>query len=179
MDTPAPNIYNFPQMPPRWDAVGIFYVTFAATWTAIVVAGMSFCWYNRAHPIMRIRGLPWAFTGIILLHVYWTLAQIVYPVGATMPVLAAYDTQYFVMGIWFPLGIAFFHAANLRFLRVAKLQRRFTHPEMRRITGCDGRRSSWLCRLRNMNYERKVSIFIGVGMVIQVRLRNGFNAYVC
>lgn len=170
MDTPGLTIYNVPTMQPRWDRVGVFYVTFAALWTAIVVAGMSFCWYNRHHPIMRIRALHLSFSGIILLHVYWVLAQIVYPIGATMPILIAYDVQYFVMGIWFPLGIALFHAANLRFLRVAKLQRRFTHPELRRIRGGDGRKSSsWIGRFRNMEYDRKVSVFITIGVVIQVR----------
>jgi hypothetical protein len=37
------------------------------------------------------------------------------------------------MGTWFPLGIALFHASNLRFLHVAKLQKQFARPELQRV----------------------------------------------
>ncbi|KDN64202.1 putative integral membrane protein [Colletotrichum sublineola] len=92
-------IYNLPPMPPKWDSIGIFYITFCATWTVIVFAGMAFLWANRKHPILKIRGLPLAFSSITFLHMYWCMAQITYPIGGTMPVVIAYDVQYFVMGI--------------------------------------------------------------------------------
>jgi hypothetical protein len=168
MDTLGITIYNVPQMPPKWDRVGVFYITFAATWTVIVGAGMGFCWYNRHLPILRIRSLPLAFSGIIFLHLYWIMAQITYPIGATMPVVAAYDLQYFVMGTWFPLGIALFHASNLRFLQVARLQRQFAHPDLKRNRNFKTRHSCWSCRIRGMDYDTKVMAFIIVGIVIQV-----------
>ncbi|KAK1595616.1 uncharacterized protein LY79DRAFT_588594 [Colletotrichum navitas] len=152
-------IYNLPPMPPKWDRIGIFYVTFCATWTAIVLAGMAFLWANRTHPILKIRGLPLAFGSIIFLHMYWCMAQITYPIGGTMPVVIAYDVQYFVMGIWFPL---------------AKLQRlQFTDNGARYEQGCNGRKSSWLCRLRNMEYGKRLMIFIWVGIVAQCLLTTG------
>lgn len=166
---PGLTIYNFPPQPPRWDRVGIFYITFCVTWTLVVAVGMVFCWINRDLPILRVRGLPLAFGSVIFLHIYWILAQITYPVGGSMPATVAYSVQYFVMGTWFPLGIALFHAANLRFLRVAKLQRKFAYPTKSRHVGCNGSSSSWLCRIRNMEYTRKVMLFISAGMVVQVR----------
>ncbi|KAH8716890.1 hypothetical protein GQ44DRAFT_401661 [Phaeosphaeriaceae sp. PMI808] len=173
MDTPGLTIYNLPPMPPRWDQVGVFYVAFCATWTTVVLAGMAFSWYNRHLPIMRVRGLPLAFGSVIFLHMYWCMAQITYPVGATMPIVIAYSVQYFVMGIWFPLGIALFHAANLRFLRVAKLQKQFTHPQLKRKRGCNGAHSSWLCKIRNMEYTTKIMSFITIGVVVQAFLTTG------
>ncbi|KAK2009689.1 integral membrane protein [Colletotrichum eremochloae] len=167
-------IYNLPPMPPKWDSIGIFYITFCATWTVIVLAGMAFLWANRKHPILKIRGLPLAFGSIIFLHMYWCMAQITYPIGGTMPVVIAYDVQYFVMGIWFPLGIALFHASNSRFLHVAKLQRlQFTDNGSHYRRGCNGKKSSWLCKFRNMEYGKRLMIFIWIGIVAQCLLTAG------
>ncbi|KAF6822594.1 integral membrane protein [Colletotrichum plurivorum] len=174
-------IYNLPPAPPRWDAVGIFYVAFCAAWTVLVLAGMAFCWANRAGPALRLRGLPLSLAAVACLHLYWILAQITYPIGGTMPVVLAYDVQYFVMGTWFPLGIALFHASNARFLHIAKLQRLHfgssgrggERGSRRGRGGCDGAGSSWLCRLRNVEYSRRIMIFVGIGLVAQVLLTVG------
>jgi hypothetical protein len=97
------------------------------------------------------------------------MAQITYPIGATMPIVIAYDVQYFVMGIWFPIGIALFHAANLRFLHVAQLQKQFAHHDTKRKSGNDSTYSYWFCWLRNMEYTTKVMRFIVIGVIVQVR----------
>lgn len=164
-------VYTLPPSPPNLDGVGIFYISWCASWTALVLAGMAFCWLNRDIPVLKIRGLPLSFCAIALLHLYWILAQITYPVGRTLPVVLAYDVQYFFMSLWFPLGVALFHASNLRFLRVAQLQRQFTtHPAVRRVEpGCGGK-ASWLCRLRGYDHTKRSLLFIGLGMVVQVRL---------
>ncbi|TQV96493.1 hypothetical protein V2A60_003111 [Cordyceps javanica] len=168
---PGITVYNLPTSPPIWDSLGIFYITWAAAWTTLVFSGMIFCWINRKSPILKIRGLPLSFGAIILLHSYWILAQITYPIAHTMPLVLAYDIQFFFMGIYFPLGIALFHASNLRFLHIAKLQKQFTHPALRlKGRGCNGASTSWLCRLRNMGYTKRVMSLISVGMVIQVLL---------
>lgn len=168
-DMPKMSLYDVPVAPPMWDRVGIFYISFCATWTSLVLAGMTFCIVNRHNPIIKIRGLPLSFSAVALLHCYWILAQITYPIGRTMNVILAYDIQYFIMGIYFPLGIALFHASNLRFLHIAKLQKQFTHPALRSAGGCNGSKTSLLCRLRNLSYTAKVMVFIGIGMVAQVR----------
>ncbi|KAH7073930.1 hypothetical protein BKA63DRAFT_44224 [Paraphoma chrysanthemicola] len=173
MNTPGLTIYNLPPMPPNWDRVGVFYVTFCAIWTTIVMLGMAFCWYNRNLPILRVRGLPLAFGSVIFLHLYWILAQITYPIGATMPIVIAYDVQYFVMGTWFPLGIALFHASNLRFFYVARLQKQFAQPSFQRSRNQTVSTSSWFSRFRNMAYTSKVMTFIISGMVVQTLLTVG------
>lgn len=100
------------------------------------------------------------------------MGQAAYPLGATMSVVTAYEIQYFVMGTWFPLGIALFHAANLRFLRVAELQKQFeaTRPvrRMRPSEGRCGSRVSWMGRWRNAKYDDKIFALIGMGIVFQV-----------
>lgn len=161
-------VYNIPTSPPNWDRVGVFYISWCVSWTTLLLAGMIFCLVNRHNPVLRFRGLPLSFPAIALLHVYWILGQITYPIGGTMHMVLAYDIQYFGMGVYFPLGIALFHASNHRFLHIAKLQKRFVHPEIRTERGCNGADSSWLCRLRNMKYTTKISLFVGIGMVFQV-----------
>lgn len=166
------DLYSFPTQPPNFDAVGTFYVAFCATWTTLLFAGMAFLAVNRQNPIMRIRGIFLSFTAILFLHAYWILAQIVYPIGQSLPLILAYDIQYFFMGIWFPLGIALFHASNTRFLHVAELQKQFTLSKPRK-QHCNGASTSWLCRLRSMGYTRRIMIYIGLGMVFQVLLTIG------
>jgi fatty acid desaturase len=167
MATTGLTIYDLPTIPPKWDRVGVFYVVFCSIWTTIVVAGMAFCWYNRQLPSLKVRALPLSFGAVIFLHLYWIMAQITYPIAGTMPVVIAYDVQYFVMGTWFPMGIALFHAANLQFLRVAELQRQFTHPDLKRRIDTSAP-SSTLGRTRKMDYNTKVMTFICTGVVIQV-----------
>ncbi|TFA98351.1 hypothetical protein CCMA1212_009818 [Trichoderma ghanense] len=168
------SVYTLPPSPPNWDAVGIFYISWCATWTTLVLAGMLFCWLNRDLPVLKIRGLPLSFGAIAFLHIYWILAQITYPVGATIPPVLAHDIQYFFMSVWFPLGVALFHASNLRFLRVAQLQRQFTHPTPRRVEpGCNGGKVSWLCRLRSCDFTKRSLLLIGLGMVVQLLLSIG------
>ncbi|KAL7931777.1 putative GprK-type G-protein coupled receptor protein [Trichoderma chlorosporum] len=167
------SVYTLPPSPPNWDKVGVFYISWCTSWTTLLITGMVFCWFNRNLPVLKIRGLLLSFSAISFLHIYWILAQITYPIGATMPIVLAYDIQYFFMSLWFPLGVALFHASNLRFLRVARLQKQFTHPSRRVEPGCNGASTSWLCRLRNMDYTKRSLLFIGLGMIIQVLLTVG------
>ncbi|KAF5723831.1 transcriptional regulatory [Fusarium mundagurra] len=141
---PVTTIYNLPPSPARWDWVGVFYIDFCVVWTLLVLFGMTFCWKNRNNPLLRLRGLLLSFSAIVLLHIYWILGQIVYIVGPTIPVVLAYDIQYFFMGIWFPLGIALFHASNSRLLHVAKLQKKYSSAGLRDQFNAVQPRNSWL-----------------------------------
>ncbi|KOS19316.1 hypothetical protein ESCO_001413 [Escovopsis weberi] len=166
------SVYDLRGDKANWDGVGIFYVSWCVLWTVCLFSGMTFLWLNRHLPILKIRGLPLALGAIVLLHLYWILGQLTYAVGPTLPVVSAYTVQYFFMGIWFPLGIALFHASNLRFLHVAKLQRQFTSLENRPFSRHhDGNTSTTLFRrIRALPYTSKVLLFIGCAMVLQVLL---------
>ncbi|KAK6086191.1 hypothetical protein SCUP515_00551 [Seiridium cupressi] len=167
------DVYSVPPQPPVWDEVSKFYVAFCATWTTLLFAGVAFLISNRRNPILKIRGLPLSLTAILFLHAYWILGQIVYPIGRSLPVILAYDIQYFFMGIWFPLGIALFHASNARFLYIAELQKQFTRSRYRKQRHCNGASISWLCRLGNMDYTKRILVYIGFGMIFQVLLTVG------
>ena len=97
-----------------------------------------------------------------------------------MPIVIAYEVQYFIMGTWFPLGLALFHAANLKFLRVAELQKQFesTSPIVRVRAG-EGTRTSqttWSGRWRAMKHDNKIFILLGIGMISMITLTFGMWA---
>jgi hypothetical protein len=80
-------------------------------------------------------------------------------------------------GTWYPLGIALFHAANLKFLRFVEMQKQFesSSPQTRMRAG-EGRtqsHTSWTGRWRSIRADNKVFILIGVAMVCQVALTTG------
>ncbi|KAG6108548.1 hypothetical protein E4U31_007573 [Claviceps sp. LM219 group G6] len=165
-------IYNFPPAPPKFDRLGTFYIAFGASWTFLVVAGMLFCALNHENPVLKIRCIPLSFGAIILLHSYWILAQITYSVGMSMPIVLAYDIQYFFMGIYYPLGMALFHASNLRFLRIAKLQRHFARSEVRgrEERSREGGVLSVFRRVRGWEYTAQIMFWIGLGITVQILL---------
>jgi hypothetical protein len=78
------------------------------------------------------------------------------------------------IGTWFPLGIALFHAANLKFLQVAELQKQFEFSAPQTRLGAREKRTtshtSWMERWRSAKAENKVFILIGVAMVFQIIL---------
>ncbi|ROT41977.1 hypothetical protein SODALDRAFT_268690 [Sodiomyces alkalinus F11] len=105
----------------NWDGLGVFWTAFASGWTALLIAGMAFLHRRRHMPILRIRGLPLSFCAILFLHAYWLAVQLGYVYGHLMP----NGVEYWIMGIYFPFGVALFHASNSQFLHVAKRQKKY------------------------------------------------------
>ncbi|KAK4097442.1 hypothetical protein N658DRAFT_478922 [Parathielavia hyrcaniae] len=152
----------------RLDAVGIWFITFAAVWTVLLLGGMAFLYLKRNTPTIRLRGLWLTFASIVLLHLYWIVVQIVYTTGPLAPEVA----EFWIMSIWLPFGIALFQAANSRFLHVAKAQSRFAGPPSQDKTGYNEKRlpqkTTWLRRLRQMDYTKRMFLFVTMGMVVQL-----------
>ncbi|TFB01051.1 hypothetical protein CCMA1212_006873 [Trichoderma ghanense] len=148
----------------RLGAVGIFWLVFAALWTAILLAGMIFLWVRREMPILRIRGLALSFAAITFMHMYWLAVQLAYWYGALMPEVA----EFWIMGVWFPFGIALFHASNSRFLYVADGQRRFLQKS--EVPSTPVGQGGLLGRWRKMDYNRRSLIVILTCMGLQLAL---------
>ncbi|KAJ6787047.1 hypothetical protein PWT90_03186 [Aphanocladium album] len=148
---------------PNVDAVGIWWACWACIWTAIVVCGMVFLIRKRHLPTMRMRGLGLSLTAITLLHLYLISGQLGYIIGAMGPP----DAEYWIMGTYFPLGIALFHASNTRFLHVAKRQEKFA---MRRNAGLKSRGPGLMNKFKRLDYTAKMIILVGSGMILQLFL---------
>lgn len=142
------------------DAVGIFWVTFCCSWTAILAAGMGFLWHRRNMPLLKIRGITLSLSAITCLHAYWMAVQFAYIVSP-FPEKA----EYWLMGIYLPCGIALFHASNSRFLFIAREQRKFVHGHPEKAQHPEKKIGPIRVRL---DHTRKVLMLVGIGMLIQV-----------
>ncbi|TQV92779.1 Regulator of G protein signaling superfamily [Cordyceps javanica] len=156
----------------RLNGLGVFYIVFAIVWTLTLFGGMAYLWLRRNTQILRIRGLPISFAGILLMHVYWVCATTGYVYGPLMPEVA----EYWIMGIWLPLGIALFHASNTRFLYVANAQKKYakrTTEPYRIFTRRPGRvslREAVKVWWQQLDYSNKTLATVGVGMSLHVSL---------
>ena len=164
--------YNAPPKPLRLDGVGIFFLAFVSIWTACIIAAMLFLILHRNSPIVRIRGLYLTLGAVCFLHPYWVIGHLVVPVFGTMNIILAFDLQFFFMGIWLPIGIGLFQASNLRFLYVAKLQKRYMRPITEeavetRCSHCNHKPSLWR-RFRSLSYSTKVYSVVGTAITVQV-----------
>ena len=152
----------------RLDSVGVFWIVFAVGWTAILLSGMFFLYTRRDMQILRIRGLGLSFAAVTLLHSYWIAVALGYVYGPLMPESA----EYWIMGIWFPFGIALFHASNSRFLYVANAQKKYVKKTA--DLGWDQQRprirKTLVARWQMLDYSYKMLLLVGVGMAFQVSL---------
>lgn len=137
----------------------IFFATFGTAWTVLLLAGMGFLWRKRDLPFIKVRSIGLSLAAIGFLHVYFLAIQYC-QLWTSFPE----EVEYWVMGIYLPLGIALFHASNSRFLHVAKQQRRFAGQHAVETF-------SWVERrlgLHRYRFTKRMVIMVGVGMGVQV-----------
>lgn len=137
----------------------IFFATFGTVWTITLLAGMGFLWMKRDLPFIKIRSIGLSFVAIAFLHTYYLAIQYC-QLWTSFPE----ELEYWVMGIYLPIGIALFHASNSRFLHVAKQQRRFAGQNQHE-------KFNWVERklgLHRYRFTKRMIITVGVGMGIQV-----------
>lgn len=148
----------------RFDGLGIFWIIWTFVWTFIVAGGMVFLWRRRDMPMLRIRDLPLSFAAIVLLHIYWGAIQ----TGYVYFPLFTPEGEFWIMSLYFPFGIALFHASNSRFLHVAKQQKELFASDEKSPSKSRVRRGTLLGRFQALDYSKKILITVGLGMVVQV-----------
>jgi hypothetical protein len=119
MDATAP---AEPPPPPALvvDDVGIFWITLTCVYTTFLSSGLVYLWIHRSHPTIRIRHAGLTIAAVINLHIYWVLCALGYVLGPVFPEML----EFWIMSIYFPIGLALFQAANSRLLSVARGQER-------------------------------------------------------
>lgn len=115
-------------------------------------------------PMLRIRDLPVSFAAIILLHIYWGAIQ----TGYVYFPLFTPEGEFWIMSLYFPFGIALFHASNSRFLHVAKQQKELFASDEKMPSKSRVRPGSLLGRFQALDYSKKILVTVGLGMVVQV-----------
>ena len=149
------------------DHLGIVYITLAVAWTLALIPAAIFLIRNRKLPYLRMRNIPLALAGVATLHVYWCLCYIAYVLNGYFPCA----TEYWIMSIYLPLGIALFHASNTQLFNVAGLQKNYANPETPIQLKKDlGGKRNWrglLGQVKTYRPTQRTLTFIGIGMVVQ------------
>jgi hypothetical protein len=151
------------------DWLGVIYITVATIWTLALVLGSTFLIRNRTLPYLRIRNVPLAVGGVATLHVYLVLCMVAYVLNGNFPCA----TEFWIMSIYLPLGIALYHAANTQLLHVAMLQKKFAPQETEsNVDGTAPKKPLWriiLQKAKDYGPTKRTLHLIGIGMAVQVR----------
>ena len=151
------------------DGLGITYIGIVIAWTCLLLPAAIFLIRNRNLPYLRIRNIPLAVSAVATLHVYWVLCMIAYVLNGFFPC----STEYWIMSIYLPLGIALFQASNSQLLSVATAQKRYVEGEV-----CAGSRPAsnpkaptwrkWWEKIKAYNATKNTMAWIGIAMSVQV-----------
>jgi hypothetical protein len=150
------------------DWLGVMYIVVATIWTLALVLGSTFLVCNRQLPYLRIRNVPLVVGGVATLHVYLVLCMIAYVLNGNFPCA----TEFWIMSIYLPLGIALYHAANTQLLHVAMLQKKFAPQEVASNSmDSQPKMPVWrviLLKAKNYGPTKRTLHLIGIGMAVQV-----------
>ena len=153
---------------PIFDSLAKFYVAVAITWTTALLAGSIFLIFNRHEQCIRIRNLRLVLSTVACLHVYWILCMVSYSMGGKNVCVA----EYWIMSIYFPVGIALFQANSMQLLNVFGVQEKLllTAQQPHRPHFIDPAESSsqYLTRWRQLNIVQRTGLGIVVGIFVQV-----------
>ena len=154
------------------DGLGWLYIAIVTFWTIVLLMGITFLISKRNLPFLRIRNVPLAVSAVATLHVYWVLCLIAYVLQGFFPCA----TEYWIMSIYLPLGIALFQACNTQLLHIAEVQQRFTRDSRQEEKEDDADTritATWPVYLAHLNVKNRVKrtlTWIAYGMAVQVIL---------
>jgi hypothetical protein len=153
------------------DGLGILYISIVVAWTCLLLPAAIVLIRNRNLPYLRIRNIPLAVSAVATLHVYWVLCMIAYVLNGFFPC----STEYWIMSIYLPLGIALFQATNSQLLSVAASQKRYVEgdvsPETKQAPNPKAPTwRKWWAKITTYNATKNTMAWIGIGMAVQVYL---------
>lgn len=151
------------------DPLGWMYITIAIMWTIILLMGTTFIIARRHMAFLRIRNIPLAVSAVATLHVYWILCMVAYTFHGFYPCV----TEYWIMSIYLPMGIALFQASNTQLLHVASVQRRIaddSSSEKSLVRSRTPIRTGFMRPFMSQNRMRKTMTLIAYAMTVQVCL---------
>ncbi|KAJ9631233.1 hypothetical protein H2204_008318 [Knufia peltigerae] len=150
------------------DGLGFLYVGIVIAWTCLLIPAAIFLVRNRHLPFLRMRNIPLAVSAVAVLHVYWVLCMIAYVLNGFFPCA----TEYWIMSIYLPLGIALFQATNTQLFAIATAQKRYILGDIGVMTEkaqAKGWRKYWQ-KLKAYNATKNTIAWIGIAMGVQILL---------
>ncbi|KAJ9480510.1 hypothetical protein VN97_g13049 [Penicillium thymicola] len=151
-----------------FDSLAKFYVAVAITWTAALLAGSAFLIVNRHEQCIRIRNLRLVLSAVACLHVFWILCMVAYSMGGKYPCAA----EYWIMNIYFPVGIALYQANSMQLLNVFGVQEKLLltaqQPYRPHFNNPSESSIRYLARWRQLNLVQRTELGIAIGISVQV-----------
>ncbi len=152
----------------RLDGAGIAYVLVAGTWTALLLGGIAVFLFHRKLDFVRMRNPLLVTTALVLIHVYLCLMLLLYPLNASY----GCNAGFWMMSVYFPLGIACWHTANIHVLNLSHLQEELiseTKLLCRRAPGPKLCLESWRSWLRQSSLVARTTFAVALYFFFQVR----------
>ncbi|KZF24068.1 hypothetical protein L228DRAFT_87952 [Xylona heveae TC161] len=154
--------------PPNLDAIGAVYITVCIVWTLLFAAGLITLLHFRKLPFIRMRDMTLVASALVTLHVYLLLDLLVYPLNGAFPC----GLEFWIMGIYLPLGFALFQAQNMQLLSLSLQQKRLSwqprdlsaHDDARSIYSIRSLRKKW----NAMTFLHRMYSGIAIGACVQV-----------
>ncbi|KAI9798104.1 MAG: hypothetical protein M1833_005001 [Piccolia ochrophora] len=152
------------------DAVGKIYIAFCVIWTVILFAGVAVLLRYRHLDFIRMRNITLVISSLLMIHVYLVLDLLAYPLNGTFPC----NLEFWLMSIYFPLGVALYQAHNVQLLNVSGLQKQLIyHPLKRHVRSSKGKkwnraeiREWWSC----LDLIHRTYLVIAIGVTLQLAL---------
>ncbi|KAK5030603.1 hypothetical protein LTS07_005387 [Exophiala sideris] len=150
------------------DGLGFTYIALVIAWTCLLLPAAIFLLRNRHLPFLRMRNIPLAISAVAVLHVYWVLCMIAYVLNGFFPCA----TEYWIMSVYLPVGIALFQATNSQLFSIATAQKRYAKGDIVVETRTPNPKTrgwrKWWAKLKTYNATKNTMAWIGIAMIVQI-----------
>ncbi|KAL8923925.1 MAG: hypothetical protein Q9208_004362 [Pyrenodesmia sp. 3 TL-2023] len=166
-----PGGFNFG--PKNWDGYGISLIAFIAIYSVFLFAACIYLWYQRHHPVVRMRKVGLMLLSVLVIHGFCLVVFTIYTMNGAWPC----TVEYWSMNLYLPIGIGLWQAQNQQLLIVSRQQSHLIHsnhtyrPLLPLRGHSMGTPRYWFWRLkiwyRNISSQGKYEGFVLIGIIIQ------------
>ena len=169
-----PDGFNFG--PENLDGYGISLIVFGVTYSLVLYAACIYLWFQRHHPIVKMRKVGLMLLSVLVIHVFCFMVFTVYTMNGAWPC----SVEYWSMNLYLPIGIGLWQAQNQQLLIVSRQQsqlitsRETYKPLLPSRRHGFGTPRYWLWRFKiwyqGISSQGRYEGFVFIGIIIQVML---------
>ncbi|KAL8728730.1 MAG: hypothetical protein Q9166_005217 [cf. Caloplaca sp. 2 TL-2023] len=150
------------------DGWGIFQLVFNILYTLILLVLCGMLWKERDNAVIRMRKIPMAIAAVLVLHVYFAVVLVVYPLNGHFPCTA----EFWIMSIYLPIGIGLVQAQNQQLLLISEGQKDLlTNDSYKALPGGKNLRqyywNKFMIWCKSSYKQDAFEGFIAAGMLVQ------------
>ncbi|KAL8745954.1 MAG: hypothetical protein Q9184_007810 [Pyrenodesmia sp. 2 TL-2023] len=159
--------------PKNWDGYGISNIAFVVVYSVFLFAACVYLWYQRHHPVVRMRKVGLMLLSVLVIHGFCFLVFTIYTMNGAWPC----TVEFWSMNLYLPIGIGLWQAQNQQLLIVSRQQSHLIHfnhtyrPLLPPRGHSMGTPRYWFWRLkiwyRNISSQGKYEGFVLIGIMIQ------------